>query len=157
MKALIIYSHRGLSAEQRQNISEGLARGIEARGVEAVIVPVLDGMSVSEYVTSIIDTIFNEEIKPGDLLLFHGSSDPNLLAALSGALSVLSHIQEVEGSVVARFTVMPYMAFTTMTPQAWELLNVNETTFAGVSQILEGFTGEEEHLEEELEKTLDLH
>lgn len=154
MKALIIYSWRGLGPEHTENITQGLKRGVEARAVEAVVPEIPGDATLIEALEIIKEVLF--DFKPGDVVLYHGSSDPRVLRLMGEIAGMLATIQEVEGSVMARYTFMPYTTFVAQSTEVWEQLNTNETLFAGTTAFLEASgvdTFTEENVAEYIKET----
>lgn len=136
MKALIIPAWHNVKPEHMANVTDGLKRGVEARGVEAVIPPLSEGLSVTQAVDLMTDMMLTE-LQPGDIVLYHGIADPMLMRLVSAVYSMLSHVQECERAIDRQFIVMPYTTFTSQTAEQWELLQRNEIMYSGIAALFE--------------------
>ena len=147
MKALIIPAWHNVKPDHLVNVTDGLKRGVEARGVEAIIPPLTTGMSVTQAVDIMTDTVLTE-LQPGDVILYHGIADPILMRLVAAIYKLLSYVQEYERAIDKQFIVMPYTTFTSQTAEQWELLQRNEIMYSGIAALFEhGDTVDEEEAE----------
>lgn len=145
--ALVIYSDPEHSKEQSKALADSLADGVRRRGWDSFLLPV-NGSSTYESIQKQVEDLIADtpDIKPGMVVLLHGTSDPAVVEALSVVSYILAQMQRELGSVSTRFQFMHYTAFTHITPDQWEAIATAETLMAGISLVLKGGTVEEERL-----------
>ena len=137
MKALVIHTWRGVRESHAEAFTSGLTAALAARGVETVLLDLAPDATLSEAQEELLNYIF--DLTPGDMVLWHGNSDPDVLHMVSYAMRILADLS-TPPSVEYHF--MPALALIGIPTEAWTGYIKNNMLFSGIIEVFR--TGEED-------------